>query len=350
MPAVKANAYGHGAIEISRELNAYGINAFCVASASEGVMLRKNGIKGEILILGYTHPENFYMFEKYRLTQTVVDYDYAIALNNYGKRIMVHVAVDTGMRRLGERSENINKIIEIFRCKNLITNGIYTHCSVIDSRKQSDIEFSESQINRFYEVLNKLKAHGIRLPKSHIQSSYGVFNYPHLSCDYARVGIALFGMLSSREDTEKYNTGLRPVLSVKSRISAIKEVSSGEPVGYGLAFTATHDMKIAVLAIGYADGIPRGLSCGVGHVLINGQKAPVIGRVCMDQMMVDVTDTYGAMQGDIAVIIGKSKDAAITACDIAQQTGTITNEILSRLGERLERITINSGLRQASAI
>jgi len=344
MPAVKANAYGHGAIEISRELNACGIRSFCVAAAAEGVNLRKNGIKGEILVLGYTHPENFYLLEKYRLTQTIVDHSHAIALNNYGRKLMTHVAIDTGMRRLGERSENISKIAEIFRCKNLIINGVFTHCSVMDSRNKSDIEFTNKQIERFYDVLGKLKILGYKLPKKHIQSSYGVFNFPDLVCDYVRIGIALFGMLSTREDTESYNTGLRPVLSVKTRISTIKTVTAGEPVGYGHAFMATRNMKIAVLAIGYADGIPRGLSCGVGNVLISGQKSPVIGRVCMDQMMVDITGVKGAKQGDVAVIIGKSEGAVITACDIAHQTGTIANEILSRLGERLERYCIHSDM------
>ncbi|MCL2528435.1 MAG: serine racemase VanT catalytic subunit [Defluviitaleaceae bacterium] len=348
MPAVKANAYGHGAVEISRELNTYGIKAFCVAAAREGAVLRKNGIKGEILVLGYTHPGDFNLLDKYSLTQTVVDYNHAMALNSYGKTIMAHVAIDTGMRRIGERSENVSEIANIFKCKNLIINGIYTHCNVIDSRNPSDINFTNDQIQKFYSVLNQLKLQGVKLPKVHIQSSYGVFNYPHLSCDYARVGIALFGMLSTRSDTESYNTGLRPVLSVKTRISAIKTVTKGEPVGYGLAFTAEHDMKIAVLAIGYADGVPRSLSCGTGYVLINGQKAPVVGRVCMDQMMVDVTGIIKAKQGSTAVIIGKSGNAEITACQVAEQAGTIANEILSRLGERLERRIINADLLQQS--
>jgi len=350
MPAVKANAYGHGAVEISRELNACGVRAFCVAAVLEGVELRKNGIKGEILVLGYTHPEDFYMLEKYRLTQTVVDYSHAVTLNSYGKKIMVHVAIDTGMRRLGERSENIDKIVDIFKCKNLIINGIFTHCNVMDSRKSSDIDFTNDQVHKFYDVLGQLKLRGFKLPKVHMQSSYGVFNYPHLSCDYVRVGIALFGMLSTRKDTESYNTGLRPVLSVKTRISAVKTVSRDEPVGYGLAFMAECDMKIAVLAIGYADGIPRGLSCGVGYVLINGQKAPVVGRICMDQMMVDITGNKGVKQGDIAVVIGESEGAIITACEVAEQVGTISNEILSRLGKRLERHLINAELQHASVI
>jgi len=346
MPAVKANAYGHGAVEVSRELNAWGIRSFCVASAREGIELRKHGIKGEILVLGYTHPEDFNMLNKYRLTQTVVDYNHALELNNYGKKIMVHVAIDTGMRRLGERSENLDKIASIFKCKNLIINGAYTHCSAMDSRKTTDIDFTITQVRKFYSVIDGLRSRGITPPKVHMQSSYGVFNYPNLSCDYARIGIALFGMLSTREDTESYNTGLKPVLSVKTRISTIKTVLSGEPVGYGLAFTAEHDMKIAVLAIGYADGVPRGLSYGKGYVLINGQKAPIVGRVCMDQMMVDITGNKRAKQGDTAVIIGESKGTIITACEVAEQVGTISNEILSRLGKRLERRLVNGDLQQ----
>jgi len=349
MPAVKANAYGHGAIEISKELNNCGIRAFCVASAAESVELRANGITGEILVLGYTYPDCFHLLDRYNLTQTVVDYNHAVALNKYGKKIKVHIAIDTGMRRLGERSENISNIVAMYKCKNLIITGVYTHCSVIDSRKQSDVQFTQEQIAKFYGVVNKLKALG-HTPKIHIQSSYGIFNYPYLSCDYARVGIALFGMLSTREDTISYNTNLRPVLSVKTRVSAIKNVVAGEPVGYGMAYTATHDMKVAVLAIGYADGIPRGLSCGVGNVLINGHKAPVVGRVCMDQMMVDATHISGVGQGDIAVVLGKSGDKFITACEIAQQTGTISNEILSRLGRRLERHSNFSDLRHVSAV
>lgn len=334
MPAVKANAYGHGMVEISRELNANGIRAFCVASVLEGVKMRQQRIRGEILILGYTHPEQFYLLRKYRLTQTVIDNEYARTLDNYGKKLTVHIKVDTGMHRLGERSENIEKILRMFKCKNVVIAGIYTHLCACDS----DVEFTQMQVDHFFRVLSAIEENGIKLPKVHIQSSYGIFNRPDLAFDYARVGIALYGMLSSLEDTKKYNIGLRPVLSVKARISMIRTLFASESVGYGLAFTAPNDMRIAVVAIGYADGIPRHLSCGVGHVLMNGQKAPIIGRICMDQMMVDITEINSVKQGDIAVIIGKSGDAEITACEIAEQTGTISNEILSRLGCRLEKV------------
>ena len=341
MPAVKANAYGHGAAEISKELNACGISAFCVATVQEGVELRKNGIKGEILILGYTHPEHFHLLSKYDLTQTVIDAGYAQLLDRHGKKLQVHIAVDTGMRRLGEYADNIQDIIMIFGCKNLIISGIFTHQCTVDGCKPSDVDFAQKQIDVFYAVLEGIKEHGYKLPRAHLQSSYGIFRHPELSLDYARVGIALYGMLSTQEDTEKYRTSLRPVLSLKARVSAVKTLSNGESAGYGLAYTAKGPAKIASLSIGYADGVPRGLSCGVGYVLINGKKAPIAGRVCMDQMMVDITGIDDVQQGDVATIIGTDGEFAISACEIAQQTGTIANEILSRLGRRLETYVSN---------
>ena len=336
MPAVKANAYGHGAVEISKALNAFGIQTFCVATVLEGEELRNHGITGEILILGYTHPQHFNLLTKYHLTQTIIDLNYAKMLDAHGKNLPVHIKVDTGMHRLGEDAENIENIIDIFNCKNLEINGVFTHLCTDDGTKQSDIDFARQQIECFDRVLFRLKEHRIKLPKAHIQSSYGVFKHPELSFDYARVGIALYGMLSTRQDTDSFQTGLRPVLSLKTRVSAIKTLKSGESAGYGLTFTAKQDTKIAILAIGYADGVPRGLSCGVGNVLINGQKALIAGLICMDQTAVDITGIHGVKQGDIAIIIGKSGENEITACDIAEQIGSIANDVLSRLGGRLE--------------
>jgi len=341
MPAIKANAYGHGAVAVARELNAMDVKAFCVATLHEGMELRKNGIKGEILILGYTHPNEFYLLRKHRLTQTVLDNDYAKALNGYGHRIHVHIGIDTGMHRLGERCENIDNIIMMFKYKNLVVDGMFTHLCASDSMEKPFAEYTNAQILLFYGVVNAIKAQGIKCPKLHIQSSYGVMNYPELKCDYARVGIALYGLMSTQEDTEKCNLALRPVLSVKARVSAVKNLTAGEFAGYGMEFEAPCDMKIAVLSIGYADGIPRSLSCGRGSVLVAGKKAPIIGRICMDQMSVDVTDIQNIKQNDIAVIIGKSGNAEISVGDIANKVGTISNEILSRLGGRLNLVCKN---------
>ncbi|MCL2757338.1 MAG: serine racemase VanT catalytic subunit [Coriobacteriia bacterium] len=377
MPAVKADAYGHGAVLISKELNAMGIRSFCVASAAEGVELREHGIQGDILVLGYTHLEQFLLLRRYRLTQTVVDYCHAKALSEYGGLFDVHIKIDTGMHRLGERADNIDDILRIFQFKNLIIRGIYTHLCTDDGTREIDKDFTRMQVESFYRALDRIREEGFAIPKTHILNSYGVFNYPELACDYARVGIALYGMLCTFEDSLDYTTGLRPVLSVKARVSAVKTIHAGETVGYGLVFTALHEMRIAVVAIGYADGVPRNLSCGAGAVLINGQRAPIVGRVCMDQMMVDITHIDGVQQGDIAVVIGRSEQKSesrseydserdcerscennskrdserssrhssadnlrapeITACEVARQAGTISNEILSRLGARLER-------------
>lgn len=340
MPAVKADAYGHGAVLISKELNRMGIDAFCVACAGEGAELRKQGIKGEILVLGYTHPKQFLLLYRYDLTQTVIDYSYAVQLNGFGKRIHVHIGVDTGMHRLGERSENTDGICRIFEMKNLAVDGIFTHLSAADTLQPGEQEFTRKQARKFFRVTDELKKRGYNCPKIHMQSSYGVLNYPKLAGDYARVGIALYGVLSNREDTEQWKNFLRPVLSLKTRVAAVKDLYAGETAGYGLQFSADRDMRIAALAIGYADGVPRALSNGVGEVLIDGYRAPVVGRICMDQMLVDVSGIPGVKAGDVAVLIGESGEEKISAADLAEWDGTITNEILSRLGARLERVVL----------
>lgn len=339
MPAVKANAYGHGAVWIAKELNQIGIRSFCVATVTEGIELRKNKIKGEILILGYTHPERFSDLRKYNLTQTVIDLSYAQLLHSYGKKIKVHLKIDTGMHRLGERVENADALYSMMQCKNLIINGAYTHLCADETRTESDTDFTKAQATAFYNAIDDLSKHGF-CGKVHILASYGLIHYPRFRGDYARIGIALYGVLSNRADLESCPIQLQPVLSVKARIALTKDLHTGEAVGYGLSFTADSDRKIAVLSIGYADGIPRALSCGMGSVLISGKEAPIIGRICMDQMIVDITNIPEAQSGDIATIIGKSGQCERTAYDLAEAGGTITNEILSRLGERLKRIVI----------
>ncbi len=337
MPAVKAEAYGHGAVLVSKELNRLGIRAFCVACVEEAVKLRRYGIEGEILILGYTHPEQFPLLRRYHLTQTVVDYEYAVMMNTCGEKFHVHIGIDTGMHRLGERSENLERICRIFEMKNLEIDGIFTHLSADDTENPEDIAFTRKQARTFYEILEVLQLHEYSIPKVHLLSSYGVLNYPELAGDYARVGIALYGVLSTKEDTEKWADKLTPVLSLKARVASVRDLHKYEPAGYGRAFTALSEMKIATITIGYADGLPRNLSGGAGAVLIRGQRAPVIGRICMDQTIVDVTGIPEVKAGDTAVLIGRSGGMQISAAEVAEEAGTITNEILSRLGKRLRR-------------
>lgn len=340
MPVIKANAYGHGAVLVARELNACGIASFCTATVTEAVELRKGGVKGDILVLGYTHPKQFPLLRRYHLMQTVVDASYAGSLHKYGKKVRVHIKIDTGMHRLGERCEKIDEICRIFRYRNLIVEGIYTHLSADDGTGAKERAFTQAQGQAFYEVVEQLEERGCHCPEVHLQASYGILNYPALAGDYVRVGIALYGVVSRRGDMGCMPEGLRPILSVRARVASVKELLAGESAGYGFAYTTAANRKIAVLAIGYADGLPRSLSNGNGQVVINGKKAPVVGYICMDQTIVDITGIPDVKQGDVAVVIGGESDGGMTVYDLAERTGTITNEILSRLGGRLDRIMV----------
>lgn len=338
MAVVKANAYGHGDVPISVELNRNGINAFAVATIDEGVRLRKKGIKGEILILGYTPVARTAELLHYNLSQTIVDVEHAEELNGFGKPIKVHIKVDTGMNRLGENYQHVSEIASMFEYKNLKVTGIFTHLCVSDSIKEKEIVFTNQQIQRFYELLAGLKERHIQIPKIHIQSSYGVLNYPELQCDYARVGIALYGVLSTPEANIKYSLNLQPVLTLKSKVALVRTITVGESIGYSRSFIAQEKMKIAVVSIGYADGVPRNLSMESGHVLIGEKCVPIIGRICMDQLITDITNIPNVKRGDIVTLIGKDGVEEITAEQVAANTGTITNELLSRLSTRLGRI------------
>ena len=338
MPAVKADAYGHGAAAVAGELQNMGIRSFCVACAAEGAELRRNGITGEILVLGYTHPKDFHLLRKYDLIQTVVDHTYGKLLNAYGRKIRVHVKIDTGMHRLGERAEKKKEIGRIFRLKNLLVEGICTHLCADETRDPEEQAFTEAQTALFYEVLKDLQKRGISKIKTHLLASYGLLNYPELGGDYVRVGIALYGLFSDRRGAKNRGINLRPILSVKARITVVKELYRGESAGYGFSYRAAENRRIAVLSIGYADGLSRSLSCGRGRVLIHGKSAPIAGNICMDQTIVDITRIEGVKAGEIATIIGKDGGGEITAYEIAEKAGTITNEIVSRMGARLERV------------
>lgn len=331
MPAVKANAYGHGAIPIARELNVMGVGAFCVATADEGAQLRRAGIDGDILVLGYTHPNLLKTVLEYDLTQAIVDTEYARALISSGLKLRTQLAVDTGMHRLGIDYMDTRAALRLCAYESLGIEGAFTHiCTGSD-------EFSALQAKRFKHFADTLRKHGAALPHLHLMSSQSLLNQPWLGGDYARVGIALYGVLSQREDTYAHAGMLHPVLSLKARIASVRNVACGEGVGYGLCFRPERSSRIAALSIGYADGLPS--SASGARVLINGEYAPIIGKICMDQTLVDVTD-ISASPGDTAVLIGKSGDKRISTYELAEACGIITNELLSRLGSRLERLVM----------
>ncbi len=341
MPAVKANAYGHGAVLVARKLLELNVNAFCVATAAEGVELRKNGITGEILILGYTAVTDFSLLTEFSLSQTIVDEEFAGVLNACGKKIHVHIGIDTGMHRLGIPCENTQAVCTVFTMENLVIDGMFTHLCASDDLTEEGKKYTNVQIAKFYELVYDLKEQGIAVPKLHLLASYGAVNYSQYAEDYARVGILLYGVHSSRQCEKSCSIPFLPVLSLKARVSAVKELKKGECAGYGMDYCATADVRIAVLTIGYADGLPRELSKEKGQVLIHGKRADIIGRICMDQTLVDITHIENVKAGDVAVLIGTSGEEKISAVDIAEQAGTITNEILSCLGARLNRIVIS---------
>lgn len=332
MAVVKAEAYGHGACVVSRSLNKMGVRAFAVATLEEGIKLRQGGIRGEILILGYTEVFRASDLKKYGLIQTVIDYGYAEALNRQKTSLKVHVKIDTGMHRLGVDWDEPGKVRKIFSMKYLNVTGIFTHLSCSDSLAPGDISFTKKQIRRFYRCIHYLKNRGIAIPKVHIQSSYGLLNYPNLSCDYVRAGIALYGCFSSPGDKTRLNLDLRPVLSLKAKVVLIREIKKGESFGYGRNFTAKRDTRVALLSIGYGDGYPRNLSWGNGWVKIQGYLLPVIGNICMDSLAVDITDGKGIRPGDVAELIGEGE---VSAPFVAGLGGSISNELLCRMGRRI---------------
>ena len=343
MPVVKANAYGHGDLEIARICAGEGARAFAVATAAEGARLRRGGIRGTILVLGYTSPSEVPLLARYRLTQAVVSADHARALDAAGRRISVHLKIDTGLHRLGIPWDNAEGLVAPFACRNLRITGVFTHLSDAEALDGASQGRTAEQLRRLQSAVDGLRRAGFDPGAVHWQGSYGLLNYGGSgpSPAYARPGIALYGVLSLPEHRTRAAVDLRPVLSLRARVTQLHRLEAGDAAGYDGAFTAGRPAVLATLAIGYADGWPRSLSSGAGQVLIHGRKAPIAGLICMDQLLVDVTDIPGVSPGDIATLIGRDGGAELTAGQAAQAAGTITNELLSRLGPRLPRIVLD---------
>ena len=339
MAVVKADAYGHGAPAVAGRLWQAGVRAFAVATPEEGAQLRRCGITGEILVLGYADAARIRELRRWRLCQTVTDPAHARALARAAGRrpLPVHIAVDTGMHRLGTDAGAAPAVAEMLRLPGLEVRGLFTHLAVADSPAPEDAAFTRTQLDAFEALARKLRGAGYTLPPLHAQASCGILNQPQPDCGYARPGIALYGALSTAGCAARLHPVLAPALALRARVVSVRRVPPGEGAGYGLAFRARRSTRLAVVAIGYADGWPRAAGEGRGHVLLHGRRAPVVGRVCMDQLLVDATDT-GAAVGDVATLIGADGPERITAEEAAEAAGTIANELLCRIGPRVPRV------------
>ena len=334
MGVVKREAYGHGSYAVATHLEKTGVKAFAVATIDEGIALRRYGIRGEILILGFTDVRRAKELKTYRLTQTLIDFPYAEKLNRQKIPVSVHIAIDSGMHRLGLDTDDLEGVQKLFQMKHLLIQGIFTHLCCADSRKPEDISFTRKQIRSFYGLISHMETAGLPIPKIHLQSSYGLLNYPDLPCDYVRAGISLYGVFSSPDDRTLLQPKLRPVLALKAKVVLIREISRGETVGYGRTFRAERNSRIAILPIGYGDGLPRNLS-GKAMVRISTHLLPVIGRICMDQLAIDLTGADDVSVGDTAILIDNAENSPLLAPNVAALSGSISNELLCRLGARL---------------
>lgn len=340
MAVIKADAYGHGDFQVAKALSECGVRLFAVSNIDEAVGLREQGIKGEILILGYSAPSYAETLCKYDLTQAVVSEDYAesLALSKFQPKCQF--AIDTGMNRIGLNADNLEDCENIIRkyYHRLIINGIFTHLCVADSDETDNIAFTRTQLHKFKNLTARLT--DLNLPFLHCLNSAGGLRYVDdspLSREGVRIvrcGIILYGLKPDRNMT--IPNGIRPALTWKSVVSMIKEVLPGETIGYGRSFKVTKPMRIATVTTGYADGFNRHLAEG-GFVLIKGQKAPIIGRICMDQTMADVSNIEGVQMGDRVILLGTQEGITYTADDMAELLGTIGYEVICNISKRVQK-------------
>lgn len=337
--AVKANGYGHGAVAVSRMAEKIGVDWLGVATVPEGIQLRGAGISLPILKFSPAFPEEMEAAITNRLTLTVCEKQNIVALeqtcSGLGMKVDVHLKVDTGMGRIGVAVGEAGSLAEFIErdCPHLKLDGIYTHLPVSDD---GDPTYTEDQIQRFIEIVEQVN-HRIRrkLNLAHCSNSGGVLGHPTAWMDMVRPGIMIYGFYPG-EDTPQ-TIPLKPGLSFITRVSFLKKVAAGTSIGYGRTWTSCEDTWIATIPVGYADGFNR-LFSNMGRVLINGKSYPIVGRVCMDQSMVNLGPVTDVQVGDEVVLIGKSGDEEISCYEWAKKLNTITYEVTCQINARVERV------------
>ena len=341
---IKADGYGHGAVEIADVLLKNGADRLAVATLSEAIVLRRVYRETPILVMGYTPESCAEEVVQNSIIQTVYSLEQAEAFSEIAqaleKEVVFHIKVDTGMSRLGFQPdiatvETIKKIVELPKIK---IEGIFTHFALADEK---DKTFTNRQYARFRELLEKLEVEGIEIPIKHCANSAAIIDMQDYHLDMVRAGIMLYGLYPS-DEVNKEDVKLKQVMSLKAKISHLKEIEAGIGISYGLKHVTANQAKIATLPIGYADGFTRMLS-GKAEVIVKGKKVPVVGRICMDQCMIDVTGIDALNRGDVVTLIGKEGEQEISVDDVAAKLGTINYEVVCMMGKRIPRVYILNG-------
>ena len=343
---VKANAYGHGAVYLSKLYERLGADFFAVSNIEEAMQLRNNGIVTPILILGYTPASCASILAENNISQTVFSYSYARELSKCaradGVNVKIHIKLDSGMGRIGfdcihGGKEITDTVCEVCSMDGLLPEGIFTHFAVADEGVDGR-DYTRTQYERFTSAVDEIEKSGIAFEIKHCANSATTLEYPEYHMDMVRVGVVLYGVAPSLKVSGCEN--LSPVMSLKSVISMIKEIEAGDTVSYGCTFKAEKKTKIATAPVGYADGFWRSNADNGTQLLIRGQRVNIVGRVCMDQLMLDVTDVKGVREGDYITVIGSDKGELITADELAKRNGTIGYEMICSIGERVPRFYI----------
>ena len=344
MGSVKADGYGHGSVPVAKTIEPY-VFGYAVATIDEGIILRRHGINKTILILGVTHESRYEDLLRYDIRTAMFQYEKAKKLSDLalkqGKKAVVHLALDTGMSRIGMKAdrEHAKEAAAIAALEGIEVEGLFTHFARAD---ETDKSAYEEQYRRYKEFLGYLKELGVKIPIRHCSNSAGIVESLESNhMDMVRAGIAIYGMYPS-DEVDHDSVKLTPAMEIKSCITYIKEIEAGTAVSYGGTFVADHTMKVATIPVGYGDGYVRSLS-GKGDVLIHGKRAAILGRICMDQFMVDVTDIPDVQEDDEVTLLGSDGAECITMEELAEKSGGFHYEMICDIGKRIPRVYLKDG-------
>ena len=342
---IKMDAYGHGAVKFAELMDTYDyVWGYAVATIDEAVILRNNGIKKDILVLGYTFPEQYEDLINYQVRPAIFSMemakDFSETAERLGKTVPVHIKIDTGMSRIGYQvtEESADEIAQIAKLPHIMIEGIFTHFSRAD---ETDKTFTNIQMDNYKKMIQMLESRELLIPLHHVSNSAGILDVKEANMDLVRAGIILYGLWPS-EEVNRDHVDLWPVMELKSHVIHVKELQPGRVISYGGTYEVTEPRVIATVPVGYGDGYARSLS-NKGYVLIRGAKAPICGRVCMDQFMVDVTDIPDVKVGDLVTLLGRDGENTITMEQLGKESNRFNYEFACDLGKRIPRVYYYQG-------